>query len=71
MNNFVPDFTENFGKFDVSYNPGAKLLNIDLRVKFTFPDMKEPKKGGPLEAVQKARSTKRSSSSTPPTSSAR
>jgi outer membrane protein OmpA-like peptidoglycan-associated protein len=54
INNFIPDFTENFGKFDVVYNPGVKQLTINMRVKFTFPDLPEPKKGGPLEGVHKA-----------------
>lgn len=51
INNFVPDFTENFGKFDVAYHPAAKRLDIDMRVKFTFPDLPAPKKGDPLEAA--------------------
>lgn len=41
--NYVPDTAENFGKFDATYNPGSKLLTLDMRVKFVFPDMSVPK----------------------------
>lgn len=40
---FVPDFTENFGKFDTKYDPGARQLDISMRIKFTFPDLPVPK----------------------------
>jgi outer membrane protein OmpA-like peptidoglycan-associated protein len=42
INNFVPDFTEDFGKFDTVYNPGARQLTVNMRVKFTFPDLPVP-----------------------------
>lgn len=34
-NNFTKGIN---GKFDAIYNPGAKLLNINVKVKFTFPN---------------------------------
>ena len=43
VNNFEPDNQENYGKFDVVYNPSAKKLNINMRIKFLFPDVKMPK----------------------------
>ena len=42
INDFEPDFTENFGKFDTIYDPGAKQLTVNMRVKFTFPDLPVP-----------------------------
>jgi outer membrane protein OmpA-like peptidoglycan-associated protein len=41
-NNFEPDNQENYGKFDVTYHPGKKLIQADMRVKFTFPDAPVP-----------------------------
>ncbi|HEY9600589.1 MAG TPA: OmpA family protein [Allocoleopsis sp.] len=34
--NFKP--SSNFGKFDVNYQPAANRLDIDMKVKFAFPD---------------------------------
>ncbi len=42
INDFVPDFTENFGKFDTVYSPAGRRLTINMRVKFTFPDLPVP-----------------------------
>lgn len=42
-NNYVPDTVDNFGKFDVVYDPANKLLSANMRVKFVFPDMPIPK----------------------------
>lgn len=43
FNDYVPDFTENFGKFDAIYNPSGKQFTAKMRVKFTFPDLPVPK----------------------------
>lgn len=51
INDFVPDFTENFGKFDTVYDPGDKKLTINMRVKFTFPDLPVPKVVNPMDII--------------------
>lgn len=43
IKDYVPDTVEDFGKFDASYDPAKKLLTADMRVKFVFPDIVEPK----------------------------
>lgn len=46
--------TENqFGKFDAAYWPANRLLAVDMRIKFTFPD------DGPVAGEKKADATKR------------
>lgn len=41
LNNYVPDTTGGgWGKFDAIYHPGKRLLNINMRIKFNFPDDK-------------------------------
>jgi hypothetical protein len=46
INNYVPDTVDDFGRFDAIYNPAARTLTADMRVKFTFPDMPLPERGG-------------------------
>lgn len=42
INNYVPDTVDDFGKFDAIFDPAAKTLKADMRVKFTFPDAPTP-----------------------------
>ncbi|MEX0782763.1 MAG: OmpA family protein [Dehalococcoidia bacterium] len=55
INNYVPDTIDDFGKFDAIYDPAAKTLKADMRVKFTFPDAPVPEKADTLaERLDKA-----------------
>lgn len=39
VSNYVPDTTGGgWGKFDATYAPAPKVLSIDMRIKFNFPD---------------------------------
>jgi outer membrane protein OmpA-like peptidoglycan-associated protein len=54
INNFVPNTVVNFGKFDAIYDPAAKTVTADMRVKFTFPDAPVPEKADTMaEQIQK------------------
>ncbi len=37
---YVPDTADNFGKFDVTYNPKKRAMQLNMRIKFEFPEDK-------------------------------